>query len=255
MSAIADILCQPPYHLPTSVISIDDFYLPNAAQCRLAAALPNNPLVQHRGQPSTHDIPLALSVLSELRSRNEVKLPKYDKSAYGGQGDRLPIDSWETVNKAGMPKTRILILEGWCIGFRPLTKPELEEKWNEAVKRRESGNYSGRLGWNKLDDIKYVNESLMQYNALTDQLDGMIHLDAADPDFVYEWRLEQENHLRKVKGSGMTDDQVKSFVDGYFPAYELYTENLRSGTLRNGKGRQLLLLIGQDRKIKTATRL
>ena len=255
MSAIADTLGQAPYHVPTNVLSIDDFYLPHAAQCQLAAANPTNPLVQHRGQPSTHDIPLAMSVLSELLAGDEVKLPRYDKSAYHGQGDRVPIGGWDVVNKPGTPKTRIIILEGWCIGFRPLTTAELKETWCDAVKRREGGNYSGRLGWTELDDVEYVNECLVQYNALTDQFDGMIHLDAADPSFVYRWRLEQENHLRKVKGSGMSADQVKRFVAGYFPAYELYTENLRTGIFKYGKGRQLRLLLGQDRKVKAATEL
>ncbi len=46
------------------------------------------------------------------------------------------------------------------------------------------------------------------------QLDAFIHIDAFDPQYVYKWRLEQEAGLRQVKGSGMTDDQVKEFVDG-----------------------------------------
>ena len=38
--------------------------------------------------------------------------------------------------------------------------------------------------------------------------------DAEDIHFVYEWRLEQEASLRLKKGDGMTDDQVRKFVDG-----------------------------------------
>jgi len=37
--------------LPTLVLSIDDFYLPHAAQLRLAEAHPDNGLVQYRGEP------------------------------------------------------------------------------------------------------------------------------------------------------------------------------------------------------------
>ena len=46
---------------------------------------------------------------------------------------------------------------------------------------------------------------------------------------MYTWRLEQEHNLWKSKGKGMSDDDVKTFVDGYYPAYELYTEGLRRG--------------------------
>jgi pantothenate kinase-related protein Tda10 len=46
------------------------------------------------------------------------------------------------------------------------------------------------------------------------QLDAFIHIDALDPQYVYNWRLEQEAGLRAMKGSGMTDEQVKKFVDG-----------------------------------------
>ena len=37
--------------LPTLVLSIDDFYLTHADQLALAAAHPDNALVQHRGEP------------------------------------------------------------------------------------------------------------------------------------------------------------------------------------------------------------
>jgi D-glycerate 3-kinase len=37
--------------LPTLVVSIDDFYLPHAAQLDLAAKHPANALVQYRGEP------------------------------------------------------------------------------------------------------------------------------------------------------------------------------------------------------------
>jgi D-glycerate 3-kinase len=44
--------------------------------------------------------------------------------------------------------------------------------------------------------------------------DAFIHIDAEDPKSVYTWRVEAEVKLRIEKGSGMTDEQVKRFVDG-----------------------------------------
>lgn len=46
------------------------------------------------------------------------------------------------------------------------------------------------------------------------QLDAIIHVDASDPQYVYKWRSEQEAGLRASKGCGMTDEEVKNFVDG-----------------------------------------
>lgn len=237
------------------MLSIDDIYLPHNLQSRLAAGHPNNPLVQHRGQPSTHDLPLALSLISDLRDGKETKIPSYDKSAYNGQGDRIPEDQWEVANQKGQPITKIVILEGWCVGFRAASSAELERRWASAVKQREQGVYHGRLGYNKRIDVEFVNEALKGYDDLTDQLDALIHLDAADPLFVYQWRRQQENALRESKGSGMTDEQVTNFVDGYYPAYELFTDRLRAGALKGARGRQLRLVIGEDREVKDVVRL
>jgi len=255
VSTLAEKLSQPPHSFPTTVLSIDDLYLPHDLQVKLAAAHPHNPLVQHRGQPSTHDLPLALSVISDLRDGKETKIPSYDKSAYNGQGDRVPEDDWKVANRKGQPITKIVILEGWCVGFRAVASADLESKWASAVKQREQGMYHGRLGYTKRTDVEFVNEALKDYDKLTNQLDAFIHLDAADPLFVYQWREQQEKALREAKGSGMTFEQVERFVDGYFPAYELFTDRLRAGALEGTRGKQLRLVIGKDRQIKNVITL
>lgn len=122
------------------------------------------------------------------------------------------------------------------------------------MEQRKEKGYQGRLGWNKLEDVEFVNECLKEYDVLTDQLDALIHLDAADPLFVYGWRLEQETKLRVAKGAAMTDEQVKQFVDGYYPAYELFVYCLRAGAMRR-EGRQLKLLLGKDRKVQEIIRI
>jgi len=237
------------------VLSIDDFYLPHNLQARLAAAHPDNPLVQHRGQPSTHDLPLALSLFSDLLDGKETKIPSYDKSAYNGQGDRVPEEKWKVANQKGQPIPKVVIFDGWCVGFRAASSAELERKWASAVRQREQGVYHGRLGYNRQIDVEFVNEALKGYDELTDQLDALIHLDAADPLFVYQWRGQQEKALREAKGSGMTDEQVKKFVDGYYPAYELFTDRLRAGAFEGTNGKQLRLVIGEDRGIKDVVML
>ena len=214
VSTLAEKLRQPPHSLSTVVLSIDDLYLPHNLQSELAATHPTNPLIQHRGQPSTHDLPLAVSLFSDLRNGNQTRIPSYDKSAFNGQGDRTPIEKWSTVNEQGDSNIKIVIFEGWCVGFRAMPEFKLKIQWEDAIKQRENAEYQGRLGYNKLEDVEYVNEALKDYDQLTNELDALIHIDATDEHFVYSWRLQQEAVLRKTRGAGMTDEQVINFVDG-----------------------------------------
>lgn len=46
----------------------------------------------------------------------EVRVPRYDKSARGGRGDRAPEEEWEVVSA----RPEIVLLEGWMLGFEAL---------------------------------------------------------------------------------------------------------------------------------------
>lgn len=226
----------------TLVLSIDDFYLRHDAQLALAASHPTNPLVQNRGEPSTHDLPLAVSVLRDLRAGRETRVPSYDKAAFSGRGDRRPESEWLVANAPGEPRVEVVILEGWCVGFRALPPAELEAKWRGE---------SLTLRHHTLENLSFVNDALRGYDALTDLFGAFVHVDAEDLSYVYAWRQEQEVKLREERGAGMSDEQVVKFVDGYFPAYELYCEGVRRGVLGPGaEGRQLRLVVGKDRKVK-----
>ncbi|KAI1628186.1 glycerate kinase [Exophiala viscosa] len=261
-SVLVDILkktlSSPPHNLSAVVFSLDDLYLTHGDQVLLAQSHPDNPLLQHRGQPSTHDVPLGLSVFASLKASKPTKIPQYNKAAFSGQGDRVPESEWEEVNTDPSSPVRVVLFEGWSVGFRPLTPQILEAKHAAAVSALQnstpSNPYKGRLGHNTLKSVMAINDALRTYDELTSQLDAFIHIDAADPLYVYKWRLEQEANLRASRGSGMTDEQVKHFVDGYYPAYELYTDTLRDGVFKDTKtdwqGRQLRLIVGQDRKVK-----
>merc|ERR1712000_183962 len=58
-------------NVPTLVCSIDEFYLTRADQVALAESHPDNALVQHRGEPGTHD-PLLQKPSSMLFSRENL---------------------------------------------------------------------------------------------------------------------------------------------------------------------------------------
>lgn len=171
----------------------------------------------------------------------------------------MPASEWNTVNQPLSPIIKVVLFEGWSVGFRALSPSTLEQKHRTAVDARSHDlSYKGRLGHNTLQSITDINAALHGYDEITDQLDAFIHIDAADPQYVYKWRLQQEAGLRAKKGMGMTDEQIRHFVDGYYPAYELFTETLRTGvfgTQAEDQGRQLRLVVGEDRKVVHAERI
>ncbi|KAH7053185.1 P-loop containing nucleoside triphosphate hydrolase protein [Macrophomina phaseolina] len=257
VTTLCATLRSPPHSLPTAVLSIDDLYLPHAAQQTLARTHPSNPLIQHRGQPSTHDLALGASVFASLASKQPTAIPSYDKSQHAGAGDRAPPDTWVKVNQPNEAPIEVVVFEGWCVGFRALSDAELERKWAEAKARaaQDGAGYDGQLARHELAHLKFVNDKLREYDALTDMLDAFVHIDAEQTTYVYDWRLQQEAALRASKGTGMTDEQVIHFVNGYYPAYELYTDRLRAGIFDGEKGRQLRLVVGKDRRVKSVEKL
>ncbi|KAI8633409.1 putative Uridine/cytidine kinase [Xylariaceae sp. FL1651] len=227
--------------LETLVCSIDDFYLAHDDQVALAQSMPGNALVQVRGEPGTHDIRLAQEFFAAVMNGSLTRVPQYDKSAFSGSGDRLPPSSWPVINAPDQPKVQVVIFEGWCVGFRPLAPAEIASKWDAP---------SRTLKRHALEHLQFVNERLKAYDAITDLFDAFIHIDAEDTEWVYDWRLEQEVMLRAQRGAGMSDEQVVRFVDAYYPAYELFTENLRRGLFADKVRCQLRLVVGKDRRVK-----
>ncbi|CAM9840144.1 unnamed protein product, partial [Phaeothamnion confervicola] len=128
-----------------AVLSLDDFYLRGCDQDALARANMDNPLLQVRGNAGTHDLSLGLDTLRRLRrlaAGETAPLPRYDKAARGGRGDRLPEAAWPAV--AAPPA--VVLLEGWMLGFRPLATgdPALTEQ--EEASAANAGEPAGTGG-------------------------------------------------------------------------------------------------------------
>ncbi|PNP52248.1 hypothetical protein THARTR1_07457 [Trichoderma harzianum] len=278
--------------IPTLVCSIDNFYLTHEQQLALAHENPDNALWQVRGEPGifslthstsltplihtlpyttyisiltsvsikyfnyttksshpptgTHDISLLKSVFSSLLVHAPTSLPQYDKALFSGQGDRLPPSTWTPINQQQPPQNpfQVVILEGWCVGFRPISP--------EAVAAKHAAP-SRTLHQHRLEHLLAVNEKLGEYDDVTRLFDAFLHIDSENTEYVYDWRLEQEEHLRLTRGNpnaGMTREQVIRFVDAYYPAYELYSEGLRNGLFSDKPGAQLRMVVGRDRKVK-----
>lgn len=123
-------LSAPPHSLKLAVLSLDDFYLPHAGLASIANKHPTNKLLHGRGQPGTHDVPLIVHVLSALASINtegpdvQVKVPVFDKSLMGGEGDRLP------TGRIISGPVDVVLFEGWCMGFYPLAEEDLRHVYD-----------------------------------------------------------------------------------------------------------------------------
>lgn len=183
-------------------------------------------------------MPLMKSFFDDILARRPTKVPRYNKAAHDGKGDREPESAWVTVNAPNQTKLQVVIFEGWCVGFKPLSQQKLEEKWAQP---------SRTLKRHKLKHLERINTELENYDFVTQSLDAFVHLDALRTEWVYGWRIEQELSLRSLTGKGMTDEQVVGFIDAYYPAYELYLEQLRKGVL--GPGRQMRVVVGTDGRV------
>lgn len=246
-SRIVQILSEE-HHLNTIAISLDDLYKTHDDLVSQRDKDPENKLYRTRGQPGTHDEQLAARFFTELREytgAGSLKIPSFDKSQYNGEGDRVPETNWPTISS----KPDVVVFEGWCIGFRPLPSPSIQEKHSLAL--------SGKLPINtpanhQLAHLLDINDHLKRYcDAFMgpQHFDFFIHIDTEDLRNVYTWRLEQEHKMIQVKGSGMSDEQVRAFVDGYMPSYEMYLDGLRDGFFED-RGRMVRVVLDRERGVE-----
>ncbi|KAK6003387.1 hypothetical protein QM012_009158 [Aureobasidium pullulans] len=217
-------------------ISLDDLYKTHDDLLLVRKQNPHNRLLRTRGQPGTHDVQLARSFFDKIRALKkdeEICIPSFDKSRYAGEGDRAPIHTWTRVTGP----VDVVVFEGWCLGFSPLSSLQLKEKHQHAQEiqseqEADTQRSTSTLGDHPICHLELVNKSLCNYSEAfsgPQHFDALIHIDTNDLKNVYEWRWQQEQALVRKKGSGMTEEQVNSFVRGYMPAYEMYLEHLRNG--------------------------
>ena len=78
----------------------------------------------------TFRLQLALGTFCALRANASTKLPVYNKAAFNGQGDRYPESEWIPVNQDLANPVRVVLFEGWSVGFRALSPQQLKEKYD-----------------------------------------------------------------------------------------------------------------------------
>ncbi|CDO98083.1 unnamed protein product [Coffea canephora] len=190
----------------TATLSIDDFYLTAESQAKLRESNSGNALLEFRGNAGSHDLSLSVETLTALSKLTKeglkMKLPRYDKSAHNGRGDRADPSTWPEVEG---PLTAVLF-EGWMLGFKPVPA--------ETVKAVDP-------------QLETVNKNLEAYYDVWDRfVNSWIIIKIQDPNYVFRWRLQAEIAMRADGNPGMSDEEVMDFVSRYLPAYKAYLPTL-----------------------------
>jgi D-glycerate 3-kinase len=181
-------------------ISIDDFYLTFEQQQHVASQHPGNVYLEHRGYPGTHDVALGEQVLRDLRSRQATLLPRYDKSAYNGRGDRCDVSQWSNIDTP----VDVVILEGWMLGFTAL---ESVGEFDQAMVA--------------------PNSYLTSYRSWIQFVDTWILLSSTVLENIVTWRIDAER-TRRLRGAALSDEQARDYIERFLPAYRLYGPQLAS---------------------------
>lgn len=182
----------------TITISIDDFYKTYEERQKLKKI---DPRFIWRGPPGTHDIDLAINVLNQLKNpnnSNSILIPRFDKSLWNGQGDRIEP---ETINHPD-----IVLFEGWFLGVRPIDNSQ----FNDAplpIKTEEDRQFA-----------KDINEQLKAYLPLWEKLDRLMILYPQDYHLSQQWRKQAEEKMKSSGKTGMSDQEVEDFVNYFWKA-------------------------------------
>lgn len=187
----------------TLSLSLDDLYKTYADRQLLKQ---KDPRLIWRGPPGTHDVDLGIAVLDKLRQSNDfeleeienpksIQVPRFDKSAWGGEGDRTIPEVVENID--------IVLFEGWFVGVRPIDPAAFDTA--PAPILTESDRTFARD----------MNAKLQDYVPLWERLDRLIVLYPPDYRLSQQWRRQAEQKAIASGKSGMRDETVDLFVE-YF---------------------------------------
>ena len=200
IAAIIKIILRSKYNLNIINFSIDDFY--KTQKQRKKMSLKVHKLFSTRGVPGTHDINLLTKCFINLIKKNfrPFSMPKFDKS----NDDRFSKAKWVKIKR----KPDIVIFEGWCVGAKYQSNLQLKKPINFLEKK-----YDKDLIWRKKVNFELKNN----YRKVFKLIDGLIFLKVPHFNYVYKWRLLQEDKLKaSSKGKKiMSKKQVKDFTMFY----------------------------------------
>lgn len=195
----------------TLSLSLDDLYKTYSDRLALTQ---QDPRLIWRGPPGTHDIDLGLSVLDQIRQGNSpVTVPRFDKSAYAGAGDRT---TPEIVNNVD-----IVLFEGWFVGVLPID-PQAFATAPPPIITDDDRAFAGDM-----------NRQLQAYLPLWKRLDSLIAIDPSDYRCSLEWRKQAEKKMIAAGKSGMSDAEIEEFVNYFWRS--LHPELLIQPLLKSSK--------------------
>ncbi|MEH2460352.1 glycerate kinase [Nostoc sp.] len=177
----------------TLSLSLDDFYKTYSDRLILTQ---QDPRLIWRGPPGTHNVDLGLNVLDQIRQlQSPVMVPRFDKSAYRGAGDRTTPEMVTGVD--------IVLFEGWFVGVRPIN-PNLFDTAPPPIFTDEDRAFA-----------RDINLRLHDYLPLWKRLDSLILLYPTDYRCSLEWRKQAEQQMIAAGKSGMSNAEIEQFVN-YF---------------------------------------
>jgi len=212
VTGILKFIFKKKYGLNLCCFSIDDFYKTKTERRKMSKKV--HPLFLTRGVPGTHDIGLINKTIKKLKTKKfkTVLIPKFDKSI----DDRLKKNKWQKIKN----RPNIIIFEGWCVGARHQKDSELKNPLNPIEKIHDLN-----LVWRRTVNYYLKN----QYKKLFNKLDKLIYLKAPDFDWVFRWRLHQEEKMKLTSKDKkiMSKSEVRNFI--------MYYERLTKHMMRDLK--------------------
>lgn len=217
------------YH--TISISLDDLYKTYGDRLLLKQ---QDPRLIWRGPPGTHDVELGRKILERLRHSSaenspaeSIDIPRFDKSLFGGAGDRIKPEIVSNVD--------IVLFEGWCVGARPIDSANFEVARAPIITEVDK------------QFARDMNYKLQDYLPLWEMLDSLIVLYPSDYRFSKKWRLQAERERIAGGKSGMSDEEIDRFVEYFWKA--LHPELFIKPLIHNSEWVDLAVEVESDRSI------
>ncbi|MEH2135376.1 glycerate kinase [Nostoc sp.] len=207
----------------TLSLSLDDLYKTYSDRLVLTQ---QDPRLIWRGPPGTHDVDLGLDVLDKIReSQNSVMVPRFDKSAYRGAGDRT--------NPEMITGVDIVLFEGWFVGVRPINA-DLFDTAPPPIITDEDRAFA-----------RDMNHRLHDYLPLWERLDSLILLYPTDYRCSLKWRKQAEQQMIAAGKSGMSNSEIEQFVNYFWRS--LHPELFIKPLLKDATVVDLVIEIHTDR--------
>ncbi len=182
------------YKKDVVILSIDDFYLSSFQREKLSIKLKTN-LFHTRGVPCTHNLKLLIETVDKLkRNKFPVYIPIFDKVTDNKKKHNRKIN-----------KADLIILEGWCVGSKPIDPLYLKKNINDLEKINDPD-----MIWRTA-----YNQSLTEYQKLFNKFNYYIFIKLPDWKYVINWKYKQELNLRSLSSDNHLKKKLYLFIQYY----------------------------------------